>query len=363
MFVNKKNYNEKLNEYTEKNIELSEKLLEIITENNTKNIEIASVGNSIASGYSKCDSIIPFMERSAIVKSENINPYSFARVRKNQDTNIGDWYRDNVTEKQVTELLYADIDAKKDKYPEFWTKENQDLYHKYNKEVGLKDFVRLDDNIIIYNGFTGVFTSTIRSGNLHDVLNIKKNLDRSVKSALNFFENVYHENPTTQIYVVGYPNLMGTGILSAFDRIIKKSTEVYPNTHFVKGTYRNYFESFENQIEKDVHYSRPEYLQIWNNVSRVMIDNYSKSKITLEVLQGLGNLQKNVTGNDVNVQYNEDDVFTIIDHTLNKNKQATPEEIKDSMTQVKNLFTNQYLEKYTTLPRTETQKLLSKISR
>lgn len=290
--ITKRNYDRVLEEAQIENLRLSESLLRIIDESIYGQVHFVSVGNSISAGYSKCDIIKPFLKRSAIYQlgGSNYEYYSYARVRRNEDSNILTWYNKDFTNETMATLNVNDILAKKGKYVEAkWDDSIIDEYFNLSngKVIGLKTLNGLGNNIIIYNGMTGIFTNIWRNGELRDRKRILSAFKEDLGSFDAFLRQVYIDNPNTQVYVCGLPNIQGTGIISVLDKFIIKICSKYPNVVFVPGTIRNAFHRLEGQQEFDVHYSSPEYTILWNQITEAMITNFKSTQLKSSLLSRL----------------------------------------------------------------------------
>ncbi|MDD3048807.1 MAG: hypothetical protein PHQ89_02300 [Bacilli bacterium] len=291
MIITKNNYDQKMELLSAKNRVLSKQFLDMLKRLQITELNMASVGNSLSAGYSKCDLILPFLMRSDIFKrAEDINFYSFARVRHNEEISILRWYNENISHKDINDLNKTDIAAKQTKYVQkHWSDQTLKNYDEItNKsDIGLKDFNLLDNSIIIYNGFTGEFTNAMRKGTTSDKLKIFSTFKKDLINAKLVLMQMYLDNPNTQIYVCGLPNIMNTGIISVLDKDIKKLCEQIPNTVYLPGVVRNSFFYLDGEQEFDIHYSQPEYLQLWNNITNAMIENLLPKKLTTNLLERL----------------------------------------------------------------------------
>lgn len=289
MLINKRNYDSMTQLLLEEEKRLCEKVVEIFGDCNMKNINIACVGNSISSGYSKCDEMLPFFARSALYKMDySINFYSYARVRRNEELNVLKWYHRNISHQEINKLLLADIMAKKNSYAEF----NKSQYEEYKKivessKLGFRDYTKLENNIMIYNGLSGSFTDIIRKGEAFDKQMLLKCFKTDYEYLKIFLLEVYLDNPNIQIYVCGLPDILGVGITSIFDSYMKKAVSMIPNAVYIKGATRNVFHYLKNQKEPDYHYSRPEYLyllcSIWKSIEKNLIPIRYKSEMLYEL--------------------------------------------------------------------------------
>lgn len=276
MLITKNNYNAMTKKYIEEEKTLCDQVIQLFTNCKKDCINMGSVGNSIASGYSKCDEMIPFFTRSHIIEHENkVSFYTYARVRRNEEINVLNWYSSNLCHRDINMLLMSDIMAKREQYARFGDKQ-KDLYGQMacRTNIGFRDYIHLNNNIMIYSGLSGTFTDIIRKGSSVDrkgLLNCFRNDFEYLKM---FLIQAWLDNPKLQIYVCGLPDVMGLGITNMFDKYMKKAVQMVPNAVYVKGASRNYFSMLEGQKEIDYHYSRPEYLRVLCNVWEAVIKNY-----------------------------------------------------------------------------------------
>lgn len=366
MFITKKNYNKQLKELSEKNLKLSEEFLDLKEKLNIKDLNIASVGNSISAGYSKCDKILPFLMRTSIYDlADDINYFSYARVRRNEEKNILRWYSSNISHSDINNLNIDDIKEKKFAYVEkHWNgttlKNFKDLSNKNN--IGFKDFNLLDNSIIIYNGFTGEFTNAKRKGTeFTDKFRIMHAFKKDLLNARLVLTQIYLDNPNTQVYVCGLPNFMGTGIISVLNGYIKKLCNQIPNTVFLPGTVRNCLFFLEGQKEFDVHYSQPEYTKLWNNITQTMMDNYVSIKFNTSLIERLKNYSLEVEKESTVSKGNIEDISKIIEEEFEK---YTPLFLKNNQNIDNHLdgFINYYNENYlSTFPCTPKEEVVQKV--
>lgn len=365
MFISKKNYDKKLETVNTLNIDLSKQFLEMLERLRINNLNLASVGNSISAGYSKCDKILPFVMRSNIYQlSDNINYYSYARVRRNEDKNILRWYNENISQKDITTLNIDDIYIKKDTYVEkHWDDQTLKNYENLaNKDnIGLKDFNCLDNSIMIYNGFTGEFTNALRKGTIQEKLKVMECFKRDFANARIVFAQIFHDNPNTQLYVCGLPNAMGTGIISTLDKYIKDLCDEFPNTIYLPGVIRNVFFQLEGQKTFDIHYSQPEYIQLWNNITKIMIDNYVSTNFKIQLLTKLKEYSLQIEYQSTISKGDEKEIFAIIDSIVEEYRRSF-EKVGQDITQSKDDLIRYYKQNYlSTFSCTPKQKVIEKL--
>lgn len=286
MLVTKKNYNSYLNILENKEDTLCRELLQMFKECGMNYLNIGCVGNSIASGYSKGDEMISFFARSKMYElGENINFYSFARIRKNEESNILKWYSQNITHTDINRLLIDDLRIKQDRYVCYGERQRQKYENiMYSVDVGFKDYIQLGNNIVIYSGLSGTFTDVFRNGTLKERIHILRSFKEDFEYLKILFVQFYMENPQIQIYVCGLPDIFGIGLTNLFDIYIKKAVSMVPNAVYLKGAPKNILLFLENQKEPDYHYSRPEYLILLCKIWKTVLINYIPLKMKNEIL-------------------------------------------------------------------------------
>lgn len=300
MLITNKNYSSLMKKYERKEKELCDKIIQLFSDCKIDAVNMGSVGNSIASGYSKCDEIIPFFARSHIFEHEDkVSFYTYARVRRNEEINILNWYSCNLIHKDINMLLMSDILAKKEKYAVF-SDEHKNLYeYMTNKtNIGFSDYIHLSNNIMVYSGLSGTFTDIIRKGNGADRIKLLNCFRNDFECLKMFLIRAWLDNPKLQIYVCGLPDMMGIGLTNKFDKYIKKAVQIVPNAIYVKGATRNYFSKLEGQKEIDYHYSKPEYLQLICNVWESILNNYIMLNYKNDILYDLMKYSKQVEFED-----------------------------------------------------------------
>lgn len=300
MLVTRKNYDVLMKEYLEEDRMLCGKVMRLFADCGTDYINMGSVGNSIASGYSKCDEMLPFFARSQILEHEGrIAFYTFARVRRNEEINVLKWYSKNLTHRDMNTLLMSDILAKKGKYAGFDDGE-KNLYERMagKSDIGFRDYVHLKNNIMIYGGLSETFTDIVRKGDCTDIKKLLNCFRNDFEHLKMFLTQAWMDNPKLQVYVCGLPDIMGIGVTNMFDKYIRKAVLSVPNAVYVKGAARNYFSMLDGQKEIDYHYSKPEYLQLICNVWKSILDKYIILKYKTDVLHGLTAYNKRVELND-----------------------------------------------------------------
>lgn len=289
MPFNKEHYLAKVKAWEEKEARLCIQLMDMFQDCETFPINMGCAGNSIAAGYSKCDEMLPFFARTKLYASTGkINFYSFARVRRNEEINVLKWYNRNAPHSAINSLLLDDLRAKKGRYACYGAKQEQEYKTVMNfTNLGFRDCIQLQPNILIYCGLSGTFTDIFRKGNSRDRLQIAKSFRNDFEYLKMFLRQIYMENPQLQVYVCGLPNILGIGITNGFDKYIRKAIRIVPNAVYVRGPVKNVFFAQESQKEFDYHYNKLEYMELICEIWLAILRNYIPMKFKNEVLTEL----------------------------------------------------------------------------
>lgn len=358
MFVTAKNYSQKLYLASKENQLLSNQFLSLLQKLNINHLNLVSVGNSISSGYSKCDQLVPFLMRSNLYCHKDLfSFYSFARIRRNEDANILDWYRRNISHREINLLLVDDIIARKDAYVDkYWGNDTIDQYMSFvnSPDIGFQDCNKRGNTLIIYNGFTGRFTDIIQKGSFYDQRKLLSCFQKDYQDAYFVLKSFYMDNPHTQVYVCGLPNLSGVNMPIICNQYIKKLCQQIPNTVYLNGTFRNTFFYLDGQKEFDVHYNVPEYLCLWNNITSTMTSSYLSTKLKCDLLCALRDyhlaVERISTTSHGNTLEIENILHNIINSYMPQFKKLN-QSIYEPLRQVCQYYRENYLLSYACTPR------------
>ena len=320
MLITKRNYQKTLEKLIREEKILSDKMIQLFTDCGISQINMGSVGNSIASGYTKCDEMLPLFERTSLIDcSYNINFFSYARVRRNEEFNVLNWYHQNISHQEINLLLIADIMAKRKKYANFGDVQSK-KYEAMKKRtnIGMRDYVKLENNIMIYNGLSGTLTDIVRKGDACDRVTLLRCFKNDCEYLKMFLTELYLDNPCMQIYICGLPDILGLGISNIFDEYIKKAVKSVPNAVYIKGAARNMLSILDGQIELDYHYSRPEYLHLMCSVWKSILENYIPMCFKCEMLRNLKKYSKVVELTDTTSKGEKEIINSIVVECIKK---------------------------------------------
>ena len=121
---------------SEKIIEIQRKLNlelgEILRQNGITKLNLTSVGNSIASGYSMVRTLMPMLLRNTTIQTDmsknrvEVSIRHFARAQDNNDEHIFEWLIENIKQSEIHKMNRADYGSGDSSMPSPGIK-NEDL--------------------------------------------------------------------------------------------------------------------------------------------------------------------------------------------------------------------------------------------
>lgn len=253
-------------------------------------VNLTSVGNSIATGYSMNDSIKPLLLRNKdLIKKCNfdLNLRSYARAQDNNDEHVFEWLLNNIKQSDINKKVQLDFIHENGMPHNNINKSDVIKYYPTDikDDIGLRDLMMQRKeglaNIIIYNGATGSFLDNITRHGMHKGLyGFKRDLV-SLESSLKL---IYLRNPYTQVYVCGIPNIAGIGLTNiVINNKIEKICKNYPNCVYIDPAKQNLIYRKNDKIVFDVHYSDDEYLNLNKVILEAIIHNYFPVKASVDL--------------------------------------------------------------------------------
>ena len=275
--------------------QLNTSLAQVLENNGVKNLQLTSLGNSIAAGYSALHPVKPLLERNKtlteIMKNHNITltRKQFSRGQNNNDEHVFEWITTNITEEEMNRMNRNDFGNSKTSMNTVGITEETLLKYypispKENK--GLQDII-LDSkkdmaNIVVYNCCTGSFLDGItRKGNIKQMLTYGIKRDTyGIESVLKFIQSNNRKNNTnTQIYLCGAPDYLGLKVTNVANNKLKKIADKYANVVYIPPVKAKLF--YNNGI--DIHYSEEEYLEFNNKIVESITNNYEVTKSMINI--------------------------------------------------------------------------------
>jgi len=322
-----------------------EKFIEVMKNCGVKNINISSVCNSIGTGYSLNDKIIPLFHRvddSIFGKSGlNVQYYSWARGQDNNDEHLFEWFIYDTTQSEINEMVLFDFTSNSPKAMghHYITLEEASKYYPTDiqNDIGLQSMMAKKDddsaNIVVYNGDTASFLDNLTRGGVHINLD---GFDRDLDSMESFIRAVYILYPHTQIYVCGIPKLLK---MKLPDKLVNKKIRdlclKYPNCVYVDSVLQNGMYLNNGKFYFDIHYNQEEYLRLLTNIFSAIGNNYNPVNALIEadsILLSEGFL--NTTKSSQEIENKFDELIT----TIFKEYQLSDDQLK----RMKDCFLKRY---------------------
>ena len=291
-------------------IELNERLASTLEKDKIHTLQLISLGNSIATGYSMSRSSKPLLLRNEtieeIMKNHGITltRKQFSRGQNNNDEHILEWLQENVTEEIINEWNRKDFAGSKHSLiTHGLTPEMVASYYPEQGEEnrGIQDILSTRDkdtaNIVIYNGCTGSFLDGItRRGAIHQQLFHGVNRDvTSMHAILKWMQNNNRRAfSNIETYLCGVPNIGGVGVSELINHQIKRASQEYANTTYVTPikTKGRYPLLGEDKKGFDVHYDEEEYQRFINQILKTIIKNHSIRRALMNLDRRLYELSK-----------------------------------------------------------------------
>ena len=283
--------------------------IELMNRLGIKKVNLTSIGNSIATGFSFNDSLIPLLKRNSDLVDRadfDLKLRAYARAEDNCDSNIFEWLEGNFTQSQINELVRFDYQNKYGMFRglyELLDDKNQEnvkyakkkihiidkIVEKYypdkvEDDIGLNDLVKQNEsglaNIFIYNGYTGGFLDKVTRNGLPNVLRGFVRDKDALKASL---RKIFTSNPHAQVYLCGMPNITGLNITYIKNRDLIEICREFPNCVYVAPVTQNFvYKTKEGKFSIDIHYNDEEYLNFNANIMNAIVNNYVPTKILIE---------------------------------------------------------------------------------
>lgn len=269
--------------------DVNDSFVKFVKNSGIKSVNLTSVGNSIATGYSMNDSIKPLLLRNKDLINKcdfDLNLRAYARAQDNNDEHIYNWLINNVKQSDINKKVQLDFMHKNGMpHDNIY---NSDVIKYYptdiKDDIGLCDLVMKKEdgvaNIIVYNGVTGSFLDNLTRHGLPKTVSGFKRDFVSLESNLKY---IYLKNPYTQVYVCGIPNIAGIGLTNVvINERIRNICKKYSNCVYVDPAKQNLMYRKNDKIVLDVHYSDDEYLNLNRNILEAIMHNYFPVKALVD---------------------------------------------------------------------------------
>lgn len=287
----KVNTNKKLEDLKKTN----EKVAALFARCGIKRFYLTGAGNSLMSGYSILHKNQPLFKRNeslkAVFKKQDIEVLSihYSRNQNNNDEHINDYFRNNITEKEIYRFNRVDM-LKPETANNGMNDELMEEYYPKNPKPnhGFRDVVldNADDlaNILVYIGATGSFLDNITRGGFPKIVSGFKRDYTSIESTLKDIQTNNREKGTnTQVYLVGIPKYLGLPLTDlAINNNLKEIANQYANVTYVEPP-KGKLIYLEGKKGIDVHLNEEEYLELNQVIMQSIYDNYLQVKATIDI--------------------------------------------------------------------------------
>lgn len=286
--------------------ESDKKLSELLKNNNVEKLNLISVGNSIASGYSWMDITKPLLyrdERIESIMAEKgivLKRYHFARYANNNDEHVYSWFTRNISEEQMNYWNRVDTNLTR---VIGLTEALIEKYYPHNptENVGIRDIILSSNpnlaNIVIYNGATGSFLDNVTRNGKHKLTTGIKRDSISIEATLKDIQISNRFNRTnTQVYLCGAPRILNTPVTDIFiNSRLKKIASNYANVTYVPPIPRKVlYHSPEYGISPDTHYDEEEYIVLLNQIIQSITTNYLQKKAMIDIDRDFFNASRKI---------------------------------------------------------------------
>ncbi len=283
---------------------INEKIAQMFARHGIKRFYLTGAGNSLMSGYSMLHKTQPLFKRNtslkAIFNKKDIEVLSvhYSRAQNNNDEHINDYFRNNITEKDIYALNRVDL-LKEDTPAINMTDELLGEYYPANPEgnYGFRDLVLEKDpelaNVLVYIGATGSFLDNVTRGGLPKLMSGFKRDYTSIESTLKDIQaNNREQGTNTQVYLVGIPKYLGLPVIDlAINNHLKKMAQQYANVVYVEPIKAKLYYPKKGF---DTHLNEEEYLEYNNAIMESIYENYLPVDATIAIDRELNRLNKEI---------------------------------------------------------------------
>lgn len=345
----------------------NEKFVEMLKKNGITEVNLTSLGNSIATGYSMNSIIKPLLKRNErlenSLKSNNIkiNFYSFARAQDNNDEHILDWILNNIKQSEINRRVHVDFGGGPNTMDRSCiTDEEVETFYplKPENDIGLNDLImkknKEEANIVVYNGATGSFLDNFTRKGKH--LNFY-GFYRDFKSMEAVLKTIYLKNSNTQVYVCGIPTFTRLNLTFFFNKTIKKICSNYPNCTYVASSPQNFIYDKNGNLSIDIHYNKNEYLRLNNNIMQSILDNYERNKCLIDFDNATKKISNICQYDEPNMKNDEEYMLRMLKELISKYRGIMD---KKMLKIIRNYYKEKYPYDYFYTPKRKVEKILDK---
>ncbi len=289
----------------EKNRELADELSSL----GIKKLQISSIGNSIATGFSAMSANKPLLQRNETLpfylESRNIDleQHQFSRFENNSDEHTFNNFVSNKSENEINRECRRDYRHFRMNGKEMLPEDKiLEYYPMITDSKGMADTIYESGfglaNVVVANVGTGAFLDNWTRGGKHLLTNgIAK--DRSyIEAILGLIQLNNRTNyANAQVYLCGAPRILNTPITDIFiNRPLKSVAKRYANVTYVPNISRKIL--YPNDVMgmpfPDTHYNEEEYLRLLLKIEESIISEYQMHDSLITIDRSLASLSREI---------------------------------------------------------------------
>lgn len=291
-----------MNKYVKAQVELqkaNERMLSELSSLRIKNLQISSIGNSIATGFSAMCGNKPLLLRNETLQSQarekeiEVEIHQFSRFENNRDEHTFNNLMINKKESEFNAESRRDYRMFRMGGHQLLSEEQIIGYYPptLTHDIGMADAVFRQEeglaNIVIANVGTGAFLDNVTRGGQHFFTNGVAKDRAYIESLLGTIQfNNRRNYANTQVYLCGAPRILNTPLTDAFiNAPLQTVAKRYANVTYVPTISRQvlYHTDIMPIPFPDTHYSEEEYLRLLTAVEKKVFEEYQKKSSIIEI--------------------------------------------------------------------------------
>lgn len=310
--------------------ETNKELMKELSKKRIKKLVISSVGNSISTGFSICNSSAPLLKRNNTLKqcadNEDIDLelHQFSRGENNSDEHILNAFNKNKLESEFNKENRRDYEMYIKRNDALLSPTEIDYYYPETLEddKGMEDVLFESEpdtaNFVIYNGGTGSLLDNVTRRGKYLLNGIPKDIG-SIEAILSKIQFNNRENyGKTQVYLCGAPRIaLPFSSSLAINTRLKKIADRYANVTYIPNFPRKiFYQKNGSPIPiPDPHYNENEYRHLLNETEKRMIENYIIKECIIEIDRVFNRTSQEIEMNHVDSKkYGKKFILDILDY-------------------------------------------------
>lgn len=357
--------------------ETNDKLLQELSNQGIRKLQLSSIGNSISTGFSVMSNNKPLLKRNEILRyqaegySISLETHQFSRSENNSDEHLHEWLLKNKKESEFNAETRRDYHIYLQGNNPLLSEQEIIKFYPITQEIdkGITEALFTTEeglaNIVIANVGTGAFLDNITRQGRHKITGGIKKDTRYIEAVLGTIQLNNRENyANTQVYLCGAPRIINTPATSIFiNRHLKDMSKRYANVVYVPSFSRNivyHSNNFPIPLP-DPHYNEEEYLHLLNMTEEKMIENYQPTDYTIKIDRNFVKRSREIEMSE-RKQETRDEILTTIEQYANLIEESGKDR-NQFLHQTKNYLLERYPYDYYFLDRKaikESSKVLAK---